>query len=73
MGRGVLSFKLRLYSAFVLIFAFLCVSYGAQQSAPTAVTRSTIFPDLYEASISELQDGLEKGQFTSVDLVKVSI
>ena len=28
-------------------------------------------PDLYEASISELQLGLEKRQFTSVDLVKV--
>lgn len=30
------------------------------------------FPDLYEASIAELQTGLEKGLFTSVDLVKVS-
>ncbi|KAH7928860.1 amidase signature enzyme [Leucogyrophana mollusca] len=28
------------------------------------------FPDLYEASIAELQTGLEKGLFTSVDLVK---
>ncbi|KAI5117586.1 hypothetical protein M0805_004581 [Coniferiporia weirii] len=28
------------------------------------------FPDLYEASIAELQDGLQKGIFTSVDLVK---
>ncbi|KAH9033361.1 amidase signature enzyme [Lactarius pseudohatsudake] len=27
-------------------------------------------PDLYEASITELQDGLESGHFTSVDLVK---
>ncbi|ETW77517.1 hypothetical protein HETIRDRAFT_10776, partial [Heterobasidion irregulare TC 32-1] len=27
------------------------------------------FPDLYEASIAELQDGLSKGLFTSVDLV----
>ncbi|KAF7792934.1 hypothetical protein EIP86_004037 [Pleurotus ostreatoroseus] len=27
-------------------------------------------PDLYEASITELQDGLEQGHFTSVDLVK---
>lgn len=31
------------------------------------------FPDLYEASILELQDGLNKGFFTSVDLVKVCI
>jgi len=28
-------------------------------------------PDLYEASIAELQAGLIKGEFTSVDLVKV--
>ena len=33
----------------------------------------TEFPDLYEASISELQDGMERGLFTSVDLVKVSL
>lgn len=30
------------------------------------------FPDLYEASIAELQSGLHNGHFTSVDLVKVS-
>lgn len=29
-------------------------------------------PDLYEASILELQKGLDAGQFTSVDLIKVS-
>ncbi|KAH9944876.1 amidase signature enzyme, partial [Amylocystis lapponica] len=29
-----------------------------------------MFPDLYEVSISELQEGLEAGYFTSVDLVK---
>jgi hypothetical protein len=29
------------------------------------------FPDLYEASITELQDGLQGGLFTSVDLVNV--
>ncbi|KAH7910400.1 amidase signature domain-containing protein [Hygrophoropsis aurantiaca] len=28
------------------------------------------FPDLYEASIADLQSGLEKGAFTSVDLIK---
>ncbi|KAF8528712.1 amidase signature domain-containing protein [Gautieria morchelliformis] len=33
-------------------------------------SQSKGLPDLYEASISELQDGLEMGQFTSVDLVK---
>jgi hypothetical protein len=30
-----------------------------------------VLPDLYEASIAEIQEGLEKGMFTSVDLVKV--
>ncbi|KAG9308337.1 amidase signature enzyme [Chiua virens] len=30
----------------------------------------TAFPDLYEAGVAELQQGLEKGHFTSVDLVK---
>lgn len=29
------------------------------------------FPDLYEATISELQDGLESGRFKSIHLVKV--
>jgi hypothetical protein len=33
----------------------------------------TAFPDLYEASISELQAGLDSGHFTSVHLVKVRI
>ena len=29
------------------------------------------FPDLYEASVLELQEGLDAGHFSSVDLVKV--
>lgn len=32
---------------------------------------ATVFPDLYEASVLELQDGLNSGTFSSVDLVKV--
>ncbi|TBU57899.1 amidase signature enzyme [Dichomitus squalens] len=70
MARNMLSLKLKLYSAFVLIFALVCVSAGLQQSGPTTAAQSVTFPDLYEASIAELQDGLEKGHFTSVDLVK---
>jgi amidase len=31
----------------------------------------TVFPDLYEASITTLQAGLEAGHFSAVDLVKV--
>ena len=37
------------------------------------VATNSKFPDLYEASLVELQDGLQKGLFTSVDLVKVRI
>lgn len=35
------------------------------------VSDAVAFPDLYEAGIVELQQGLEQGQFTSVDLIKV--
>jgi amidase len=37
-----------------------------------AASAESTFPDLYESGILELQDGLEKGHFTSVDLVKVN-
>ena len=32
---------------------------------------ATVFPDLYEASVLELQAGLDAGTFSSVNLVKV--
>lgn len=32
---------------------------------------TTPLPDLYEASLTELQAGLTSGQFNSVDLIKV--
>lgn len=35
------------------------------------VTTGTVFPDLYEASILDLQAGLDAGHFSSVHLVKV--
>lgn len=35
------------------------------------VKTETVFPDLYEASVLELQAGLDAGHFSSVDLVKV--
>ncbi|CCM00820.1 uncharacterized protein FIBRA_02862 [Fibroporia radiculosa] len=41
-------------------------AYGAQQT----FSWMSEYPDLYEASIAELQDGLKRGRFTSVDLVK---
>ena len=61
--------KLKLLS----LWFFISFSYGAtEDQVPLASTRLTPFPDLYEASILELQSGLEQGHFTSVDLVKVS-
>ncbi|KZP00704.1 amidase signature enzyme [Calocera viscosa TUFC12733] len=44
--------------------ALLCVVLGS-----TAAFSSPELPDLLDASISELQAGLERGDFTSVDLV----
>lgn len=38
----------------------------------TGEKKKEAFPDLYEASIDELQAGLIRGDFTSADLVKVS-
>jgi len=42
------------------------------KSDSTPRTKATAeLPDLYEASVIELQDGLDADLFTSVDLVKV--
>jgi hypothetical protein len=54
-----------------LLLLFTClrnfpVFFGAVVTAPA-------LPDLYEASVLELQAGLDAGQFTSVDLVKVCL
>ncbi|OJT10452.1 hypothetical protein TRAPUB_13051 [Trametes pubescens] len=62
--------RLRWLSFFTLIFALAWAGYGAKQAAVSAAASASPFPDLYEASIAELQDGLQKGVFTSVDLVK---
>ncbi len=70
MGSHRFSFRFSLLSLFSLALALLWAACGVKESmAASAVT----FPDLYEASISELQQGLEKGHFTSVDLVKVRL
>lgn len=39
----------------------------------TNVFTKAALPDLYEASVLELQGGLQAGHFTSVDLVKVRL
>ena len=63
--------RLTIGSLFVLFLAFAWAGMGSkQESARTPATSQ--FPDLYEASITELQHGLGKGLFTSVDLVKAS-
>ena len=41
------------------------------QRGGTANATKPALPDLYEATIAELQDGLSKGLFTSVDLITV--
>lgn len=52
---------------------FLCLAFAQSICAVSQLSKNTSkFPDLYEASVVELQDGLERGDFTSVDLVKVS-
>ncbi|KAF9219214.1 amidase signature enzyme [Gyrodon lividus] len=40
------------------------------QSIIVSASLATPLPDLYEASLTELQAGLTSGQFTSVDLIK---
>ncbi|KAG9094221.1 hypothetical protein FRC06_011029 [Ceratobasidium sp. 370] len=54
---------------------FRCLMYLLLASLPGVLLckdegSAKAYPDLYEASILELQAGLEKKQFTSVDLVK---
>lgn len=60
-------------SVFLAIFACLQISRGIITALHGTVKTETIFPDLYEASVLELQAGLDAGHFSSVDLVKVLI
>ncbi|KAL5514892.1 hypothetical protein ACEPAG_2208 [Sanghuangporus baumii] len=54
----------------VLVFVRCVACVFVQQVETDAITSSQKFPDLYEASVLELQDGLNRGDFSSVDLVK---
>ncbi|KAH9033356.1 amidase signature enzyme [Lactarius pseudohatsudake] len=56
-----------LWAVFVFLIFQLLLCGGPSINT---VTPHVQLPDLYEASIAELQDGLENGHFTSVDLVK---
>ncbi|KAI0634590.1 amidase signature enzyme [Trametes polyzona] len=64
--------RLSWLSFFILLSALVWAGYGFKQEVAhtTIVTAASPFPDLYEASITELQESLQKGLFTSVDLVK---
>ena len=48
-----------------------CASDADRQEVFHVSPRQSL-PDLYEASVVELYEGLERGDFSSVDLVKVS-
>ncbi|KAL5520605.1 hypothetical protein ACEPAF_2606 [Sanghuangporus sanghuang] len=54
--------------AFIFVRCVSCVF--VQQAENVSITSNQKFPDLYEASVLELQDGLNRGDFSSVDLVK---
>ncbi|KAI0752555.1 amidase signature enzyme [Daedaleopsis nitida] len=72
MGPPKPTFRLTFLSAFTALLVTLAwttyarATPGIYQQRPSGRD----YPDLYEASISELQDGLERGLFTSVELVK---
>ncbi|KZT28519.1 amidase signature enzyme [Neolentinus lepideus HHB14362 ss-1] len=58
---------------FELALAFLVhAAYGTLAAAEvkSSLIKRWALPDLYEASVTELQAGLNEGDFTSVDLVK---
>ncbi|KAL5638945.1 hypothetical protein ACGC1H_003347 [Rhizoctonia solani] len=54
----------------LLSFLFIFRSLLPAGSPSVAHTPASTYPDLYEASIKDLQNGLDRGEFTSVDLVK---
>jgi hypothetical protein len=66
-------FRLPALAILTLIFFLLpaTANSGTHLNLMTFKASSVTLPDLYEASIAELQDGLVKGHFTSVQLVKV--
>lgn len=55
----------------IIVFLGFQFLLGRGPAGSTVTPCHVQLPDLYEASIVELQDGLEHGHFTSVDLVKV--
>lgn len=63
-------------SVLLAVLACLQIARGAvadTDAAAAAAAAAVQFPDLYEASVLELQAGLDAGHFSSVDLVKVRV
>ena len=58
-------------SVLLAIFACLQITREVITALDGIVKTETAFPDLNEASVLELQPGLDAGHFSSVDLVKV--
>ncbi|KJA17816.1 hypothetical protein HYPSUDRAFT_146036 [Hypholoma sublateritium FD-334 SS-4] len=57
--------------ALTALLAYLAITRATcSEPVSVAATAKVQFPDLYEASILELQEGLDAGHFSSVDLVK---
>ncbi|KAJ7080950.1 amidase signature enzyme [Mycena belliarum] len=53
-----------------LALVLLCTHFVRCFSISNPFVRAPVLPDLYEASVPELQVGLDAGHFTSVDLIK---
>ncbi|KAF7357455.1 Amidase domain-containing protein [Mycena sanguinolenta] len=53
----------------MLFRLFFVLAVALQTVLASSASRTVTFPDLYEATIAELQAGLAAGDFTSVDLV----
>ncbi|KAH7881422.1 amidase signature enzyme [Lentinula edodes] len=60
---------LRLYSSLLFLCLLQTISVQCLSRRDNDAVNAPL-PDLYEASILELQNGLDAGQFTSVDLIK---
>ncbi len=62
-------FKMKISFILHTLVCLQAVHFASSATTPAQVE----FPDLYEASISELQAGLDAQHFSSVDLVKASL
>ncbi|PCH36783.1 amidase signature enzyme [Wolfiporia cocos MD-104 SS10] len=70
MNTAAVNPRIALYSALALVLGVCITAYGSGHPSLDWLPGMGSLPDLYEASIEELQEGLRKRRFTSVDLVK---